>query len=804
MRSTRSNIAAIAKIQLKALEARLAKLEIRLDVSDAALKRVAEAGFDPVYGARPLKRAIQQQIENPLAKEILAGKYAAGDTCSRRVAADRFGRRDHVRATQGHAVRKSCFRAREAWPECGRASTWVRVARAEYGACRGSRQKYEPPRAADANHGERSGSLRGRSRRRCPKWLSSTWCASTHTVAVALRFDQREAAAVDRVGVAGRQHDVPLVVLERDPQPCRSSRAASCRARRPACTSSPGGELQDLRVSGAEHGQPPVSCVHCIRWRPAWLPRTASAAAQICAGLTDRFWDAAGAVQTVFRNVSHDSDACIRRCGGCRRSTSCGLRGRRARLVVHARRGGTLRHAVGAVAPGAGARGGARRAAVRARASRARADAGRRRVSPRRDRGTCARSRRAAEAARGGIARPGLTVSTTVSFASLWVIPRLASFRARHPDVEVYVSADDRLIDLGRGEVDVAVRYLADASAPRRRGAALRRAHAAGGRARARATRGGAPLKQPADLARHVLLHLDDPDGRMPWLDWPAWLAVERAARPEARGIAALHALRPGDPGGARRAGRRARAAFRSLPSYLRDGRLIAPFPEALRLGARLLRRRRAARGRARRTSPASSTWLRRRGRRASSGRRKRGRNRPGAEPPSPAATPASSASQACPHRIAAHPHVGLRALALDRALCAARPGGRARARSRVRARPPRALLRGARRAASSPSTATPRRWPRWPASRGIETRAGRSRGATRGRSQASASTRSSSANYLHRPLLPLLLAALADDGVLLYETFARGNEAYGRPSNPDFLLRAGRTAAVCGRAPRH
>jgi len=44
-------------------------------------------------------------------------------------------------------------------------------------------------------------------------------------------------------------------------------------------------------------------------------------------------------------------------------------------------------------------------------------------------------------------------------------------------------------------------------------------------------------------------------------------------------------------------------------------------------------------------------------------------------------------------------------------------------------------------------------------------------------------------ANYLHRPLFPHLLAALADDGVLIYETFARGNEAFGRPSNPDFLL---------------
>jgi SAM-dependent methyltransferase len=46
--------------------------------------------------------------------------------------------------------------------------------------------------------------------------------------------------------------------------------------------------------------------------------------------------------------------------------------------------------------------------------------------------------------------------------------------------------------------------------------------------------------------------------------------------------------------------------------------------------------------------------------------------------------------------------------------------------------------------------------------------------------------------NYLHRPLLPELLAALADDGVLLYETFARGNEDYGRPTNPDFLLEPG------------
>jgi ATP-dependent Clp protease ATP-binding subunit ClpB len=73
-------IADIAKIQLAGLRARLAKLDIALDVDEAALAAVAASGFDPVYGARPLKRAIQQQIENPLAKEILGGVYAPGDT----------------------------------------------------------------------------------------------------------------------------------------------------------------------------------------------------------------------------------------------------------------------------------------------------------------------------------------------------------------------------------------------------------------------------------------------------------------------------------------------------------------------------------------------------------------------------------------------------------------------------------------------------------------------------------------------------------------------------------------------------
>jgi ATP-dependent Clp protease ATP-binding subunit ClpB len=73
------NIASIAKIQLKRLTERLAKMEMVLEVSDAALAKIAEAGYDPVFGARPLKRAIQQYIENPIAKLILEGKFGPKD-----------------------------------------------------------------------------------------------------------------------------------------------------------------------------------------------------------------------------------------------------------------------------------------------------------------------------------------------------------------------------------------------------------------------------------------------------------------------------------------------------------------------------------------------------------------------------------------------------------------------------------------------------------------------------------------------------------------------------------------------------
>ncbi len=87
----RKHIEAIAKIQLQVLEARLAKLDMKLDVSAAALAEIAKVGFDPVFGARPLKRAIQSRIENPVAKLILQGRFGPKDVIPVDVRDGEFG-----------------------------------------------------------------------------------------------------------------------------------------------------------------------------------------------------------------------------------------------------------------------------------------------------------------------------------------------------------------------------------------------------------------------------------------------------------------------------------------------------------------------------------------------------------------------------------------------------------------------------------------------------------------------------------------------------------------------------------------
>jgi ATP-dependent Clp protease ATP-binding subunit ClpB len=73
-------IKSIARIQLNILKARLAKMDYGFEITDAAVAELAKVGFDPVYGARPLKRAIQAEVENRLAKAILEGRFAPKDT----------------------------------------------------------------------------------------------------------------------------------------------------------------------------------------------------------------------------------------------------------------------------------------------------------------------------------------------------------------------------------------------------------------------------------------------------------------------------------------------------------------------------------------------------------------------------------------------------------------------------------------------------------------------------------------------------------------------------------------------------
>ncbi|MGH8849708.1 MAG: transcriptional regulator GcvA [Casimicrobiaceae bacterium] len=118
-----------------------------------------------------------------------------------------------------------------------------------------------------------------------------------------------------------------------------------------------------------------------------------------------------------------------------------------------------------------------------------------------------------------------LIVSTNQPFASVWLIPRLTRFRARYPTVDVYISADNRIVDLDRERIDLAVRYCTEAMAPpdsvRLFGERLLPVCSP-----ALAADRTRPLKHPSDLARHVLLHIDDERGRFPWLNWSVWLAA--------------------------------------------------------------------------------------------------------------------------------------------------------------------------------------------------------------------------------------------------------------------------------------
>lgn len=181
--------------------------------------------------------------------------------------------------------------------------------------------------------------------------------------------------------------------------------------------------------------------------------------------------------------------------------------------------------------------------------------------------------RAATAAVRAGDATAALTVSTTVSFASLWLVPRLARFQSAHPEVQVRLVADNRIQDLDRERIDVAVRYctpaMAGAGAVRLFGArVLPLASPEVARA--------AQLKRPEDLARCVLLEYDDAE-RAPWLTWRVWFETMRIPMPTPAGM--VRFTQPDQVIQAAVAGQG--VALGSVPlanELLRAGRLVAPF----------------------------------------------------------------------------------------------------------------------------------------------------------------------------------------------------------------------------------
>ena len=135
--------------------------------------------------------------------------------------------------------------------------------------------------------------------------------------------------------------------------------------------------------------------------------------------------------------------------------------------------------------------------------------------------------RTATDRLRAQAGKKALSVTTTHSFAALWLIPRLAGFTRDHPGVDVRITAETRVQDLERDGLDLALRHgpasLAGPNAVRLFGEKvfpvcspklLKKK----------------PLEKPQDLKTHVLLQYDDPEGRHPWLHWKTWLEVERIA----------------------------------------------------------------------------------------------------------------------------------------------------------------------------------------------------------------------------------------------------------------------------------
>jgi DNA-binding transcriptional LysR family regulator len=131
-----------------------------------------------------------------------------------------------------------------------------------------------------------------------------------------------------------------------------------------------------------------------------------------------------------------------------------------------------------------------------------------------------------------------ITVTTTVSFAALWLVPRLARFRTAQPHADVRIAASNDFMNLQRERIDVAVRFCELKAAPP--GATPLTGEEVFPVVSPRLMRNRArPLTTPADLKHHVLLHFADPQFDMPWLTWREWLATLQV--PDLKPDGALH-----------------------------------------------------------------------------------------------------------------------------------------------------------------------------------------------------------------------------------------------------------------------
>ncbi len=182
------------------------------------------------------------------------------------------------------------------------------------------------------------------------------------------------------------------------------------------------------------------------------------------------------------------------------------------------------------------------------------------------------------ESLRAGSEPRILGISTTVSFAALWLIPRLGSFRATHPGIDVRVSATTEVQDLKREHLDLAIRYVRPNVAPS--GASkLFGEEVFVVCSKTLCNDPKRPLKSPEDLRRHVLLHYEDSSGRWPWFSWASWL--EAMGIPDLRPQGVLQFNQYDQMIQAAIDGQGVALGRSSLVERLiRQGRLTAPFGE--------------------------------------------------------------------------------------------------------------------------------------------------------------------------------------------------------------------------------